>query len=489
VRSKKLEKEKIFLLLLIFSALGLSIGTILKLSHLYWLGFFFFVIMLFYKRNILLALPVALIFIFSAHYAFNFTKNIASAKEVLFSQKPPISIYGKIITYPQETENSQKFVLSVEEVNQTKIKTKILVYFGKDKNFYKGEKIRILGKIKEPPSFEDFDYKNYLYRQGIVGVVYYPELKEVEEANFLYKIVNGARKKADKVFSEGLPYPENYFVKAVILGEKRELPEKLKEIFNKSGIRHITAISGMHIVVLLNILTSFLIALGLWRQQAGLLSLFFIVLYIFFIGFQPSAVRAAIMGAGVIIAQIFGRLPDTTRFLLLAAVAMLFTNPFLIYDIGFQLSFLAAAGINYLTPFFSQKLKRVPNVCGLRDVLSMSLGAQVFTIPLLLYHFEYFSFLSFLTNILVVPLMPLLLGLGILALIFGFISSWLSFVVFLPLFIISRYIIWVASTFSQFTNFILNIKISLALVIFYYLCLFVLVRKILTKQKYWFLKI
>jgi len=189
------------------------------------------------------------------------------------------------------------------------------------------------------------------------------------------------------------------------------------------------------------------------------------------------------------IAQIFKRLPDTTRFLLLAAAAMLFVNPFLIYDIGFQLSFLAAAGINYLTPFLNKKLKRVPSVCSLRDILSMSLGAQIFTIPLLLYHFGYFSLLSFLTNILVVPLMPLLLVLGIFALISGFISYWLSFFFFLPLFIISRYIIWVASTFSQLTSFILNLKVSLILVILYYLCLFVLIRKILNKQRYWFLKI
>ncbi len=465
------------------------IGTILKLSYLYWLGFFFFVVMLFYKRNILLALSVALIFIFFSCYAFNFTKNIASAKRVLFSQTTPVSIYGKIITDPWESKNSQKFVLLVEQVNQTKTKTKVLVYLGKDKNLYKGERIRILGEIKELPSFEEFDCREYLYKQGIVGVVYYPELKEIKEANFLYRVVNKARKRADKIFSENLPYPEDYFVKAVILGEKRELPDKLKEIFNKSGIRHITAISGMHIVVLLNILTTFLIALGLWRQQAGLLTLFFIILYIFFIGFQPSAVRAAIVGAGIIIAQIFGRLPDTTRFLLLAAAAMLIVNPFLIYDTGFQLSFLAAAGINYLTPFFNQKLKRVPNVCGLRSILSMSLGAQIFTIPLLLYHFGYFSFLSLLTNILIVPLMPFLLGLGILALIFGFISSWLSFIIFLPLFIISRYIIWMSSTFSKFQTLLLNVKISLALVIFYYLCLFALVKKILTKQRYWFLKI
>ncbi len=489
MRSKKLEKGKIFLLLLAFSVLGLSIGTMLRLSYLCWLSFFFFVTVLFYKRNILLAFSIAIVFIFSACYAFNFTKNIASAKEALFSQKTPVSIYGKIITYPQETENSQKFVLSVEKVNQVKMKTKILAYFSKDKNFYKGERIRILGEIKEPSSFEDFDYKNYLYKQGIVGIIYYPELKEVKEANFLYKIIDGVRKRANKIFSENLPYPENCFVKAIVLGEKRKLPEKLKEIFNKSGIRHITAISGMHIVILLNILTSFFISLGLWRQQAGLLSLFFIVLYIFFIGFQPSAVRATIIGGGIIVAQIFGRLPDTTRFLLLAAVAMLFVNPFLIYDIGFQLSFLAAAGINYLTSFLNKKLKRVPNVCSLRNILSMSLGAQIFTIPLLLYHFGYFSLLSFLTNILVVPLMPLLLVLGIFALISGFISYWLSFFFLLPLFIISRYIIWVASIFSQLTIFILNLKVSLILVILYYLCLFVLIRKILNKQRYWFLKI
>lgn len=470
---KKIATHRLFLYCIIGLILGLVLGIFLELSQVVLVSFFIFGITAIYKKEILAPFLILGFAIFGAIYSFYFKINIEKTRQEIFSYNQPVIIYGQIIEDPQETENSQKFIVLTKEINNRPIKTKLLLYFSKERKFYKKEEIKIRGTIEEAPVFGEFNYKEYLFRQGVLGVLYYPEILEIKNSNFFWRIIAKIKDKEEKIFLEALPYPENTLAKAIILGKKQELPQTIKEIFNKSGIRHITAISGMHITILISVLMSFFIALGLWRQQAGWLAIFFIFLYVVFIGFQPSALRAAIMGTGLILAQIFGRLPDAIHFLLLAAAIMLLFNPFLIYNIGFQLSFLAAAGINYLTPFLNSKLlKKVPNTAGLRNILAMTFAAQIFTLPLVLYHFGYFSFASFLANILIVPLMPIFIGLGILALILGLISFWLSFVVFLPLFLVARYIILIAGFFAKFSVLTLNLRISLVLVIIYYLILF-----------------
>ena len=274
----------------------------------------------------------------------------------------------------------------------------------------------------------------------------------------------------------------------MILGDKYKLPNDLKEDLNRAGIRHITAISGMHIMILIKILLTILLALGLKRKQAGIFVIFFIFFYLFFVGFQPSIVRASIMGFGLILSQILGRMPDSTRFLSLAAAIMLFINPFVFFNIGFQLSFLAALGINYLTPFFSHKLRFVTNKFGMRSILATSLSAQIFTLPIILYYFAYFSFLSFVANSLILPILPFVLGLGFLAVFLGFIFSPLSLFAFFPLSLLLAYIIFVAHNLAQISFLSLNFKLPLFLLLIYYGILLFVVRRIIKKERYWFLE-
>lgn len=488
MRGKKLEIHQLFLLIITTLLAGLISGIIFKPTYLILLGFFIFLGVVIYKKKILLAFLFLFVFILGTVRSLSFKNHIEELSLQLLNQQQAAIIYGKILTDPEETTKSQKFVLLTYRIDDQPIRAKLLVYLEKDNDFHKGEKIKIKGTIKSPPKFSDFDYQEYLLKQGIVGVIYYPEVQAKEKAKFFWELIYKIKKRSDRIFSENLPYPENVLAKAIILGKKKNLPEEIKENFNKAGIRHITAISGMHITILLGILMSFLIVLGLWRQQAGWLSLLIVFLYIVFIGFQPSALRAAIMGAGFVLAQIFGRLPDAIRFLLLAATTMLLFNPFLVYNVGFQLSFLAATGINYLTPYFNNKLKRILKITSVRNILAMTFAAQIFTLPLLLYHFGYFSFSSFIANILVVPLMPVFIGLGISALFLGIISSWLSFVVFLPLFIVVHYILLIADFFAKFSFLVVNIKTSLALTVIYYLGLVFAIRKISKKQQPWFLE-
>ena len=115
----------------------------------------------------------------------------------------------------------------------------------------------------------------------------------------------------------------------------------------------VIAVSGMHVVILSAILMEVLLACGLWRQQAFYFTVFFIFIYILLAGLPISGIRAGIMGIVYLLAQRVGRQNFSSRSVVLAGVLMLLVNPLLlIYDVGFQLSFLAVLGIINLGPFF-----------------------------------------------------------------------------------------------------------------------------------------
>jgi len=189
------------------------------------------------------------------------------------------------------------------------------------------------------------------------------------------------------------------------LGDKRRLSEELKEKLNIAGVRHITAISGMHIMILSGVLMYLAMALGLWRGQAFYFALIILILFIIMVGLPASAVRAGIMVFFYLLAEKVGRPKSGSRAIVFAATCMLIANPLLLkLDVGFQLSFLAVMGITYLMPLLQKFLKF--------RLLAMTLSAQVFTLPILIYNFGYVSFAAPITNILIVPLLPFIMGLG-----------------------------------------------------------------------------
>jgi len=483
-----MDPPEIFLFSLVSFVGGILSRLFLNFSQSILLGIFIFLFFFFFRKEKVLAL-LFLIFIIGSFRVNQFIYNLETSLLLkLNDANQEVTIIGKIIREPEIKQDYQKLTIDIKKLNEKRTKGKILVYAERNNQYVQNEKLKLAGKLITPPEFEDFNFREYLKKQGIISLMYYPRVEIEKEANWFYGFLIKLKQRIRNLFNENLPYPENQLLRAIVLGDKKELPDNLKQSFNKSGMRHITAISGMHITILMNILIIFLIELGFWRKQAGIITILFIFLYILFIGFQPSAIRAAIIGLGLILAQILGRLPDAIRFLLLAAAIMLLINPFLFYDIGFQLSFLAATGINYLTPFFNSKLKRIPKNGGIRNILAMTFAAQIFTLPLLLYHFGYFSLLSPVSNLLVVPLIPFVIGLGFLGIIIGLISSWLSFIIFAPLFVLLWYIVFIANLISKFSFFALNAKISLALVILYYIGLFFVMRRIIRKRNYWLLE-
>lgn len=409
-----------------------------------------------------------------------------------------ITLVGIVSEEPDIRQKSIKLIVNAKQLiingQIRKISGKILVTTNRYPEYKYGDELEIVGKIKSPAeNIEDFNYRDYLSKDGIFSEMSWPEinLTAKERGSPIYSVILSFKEKLRQVIYKNLSPPQSSVLGAVILGDKKQISEDLNNKLNVAGVRHITAISGMHITIIAGILISLLISFGLWRGQAFYISLILLFFYILMIGAPPSAVRAGIMGGIFLFGQKLGRNSVSSRAVIFAATAMLFQNPLLLkLDAGFQLSFLAVMGIIHLTPFFQNLFKSIPNSAffPLKNLLSMTLAAQIFTLPILIYNFGYFSLIAPITNILIVPLLPFIMifgfVFGLAGMIFeplGWIFSWFSW-------ILLSYIIKIIDIFSElpFAKIAVENIHWVWLIIFYSFLLF-LIYRLREKEKLKFL--
>ena len=363
---------------------------------------------------------------------------------------------------------------------------KVLLSTDKFSTWRYGDLVHVSGKLQEPPVFEDFNYQKYLESKGVYGIMYFPKIELVRSGAYqslrqaVFARVLQVKHRFREVLALHIPSPESTLLGALLLGDQSGLSESLKNKLNLTGLRHIVAISGQHVVILTNMLMAFFLGLGLWKRQALLLSFLLMVLFILLTGLEASAIRAGIMGGLLLVGQYMGRMQASFRALVFAAAFMLFFNPLLLTrDVGFQLSFLAVLGIVFSFSFFKHVLRKVPETFGLQDMMAMNFSAQLFTLPILVYNFGYVSLISPLTNILVLPVIPFLIMAGFVFLFAGAVWSFLGTLLFLPVFLFASYFNLVADFFSLLPLASLAIEnlSPLWLVLFYLPVIFFIYRR------------
>ncbi|MCK4474148.1 ComEC family competence protein [Candidatus Parcubacteria bacterium] len=380
---------------------------------------------------------------------------------------------------------------------------KILITVNKYPEYNYGDKLKITGFLKTPGIFEDFNYKDYLAKDGIYSVMYQPKIQLLEIQNGrehfspIYKEILKFKNKLKQTIEQNLSPPQSSILGSMILGDKRKISEDIKNKLNITGLRHITCVSGMHIIILSGILMWLGIFLGLWRGQAFYFAAFLLFLFIIMVGAPASAVRAGIMGGLLLLGQKIGRLRASSRAITFAGALMLFQNPLLLKsDVGFQLSFLASFGIIYLMPIFQYYYQKIPNFnfvsiqrlfSPIKDILSMTLAAQIFTLPILIYNFGYFSQISLLTNVLIVPLLPFIMVFGFAFGLAGIISSPLAWILSLPCWFLLTYIVGVINFFSKIPWAVQFLEISWIWLLISYFILGLVTWYLNEKQKLKFL--
>ncbi len=388
-----------------------------------------------------------------------------------------ITLVGQVIEEPDVREENIKLTIRPENIDG-----KILVTASRYPEYQYGDKLKITGKLMTPQEFPDFSYQDYLAKDGIYSVTYWPKIELIgkNEGNFIYAKILSFKEKLRESIYQNLSPPQSSILGAVILGDKKRISQEWKDKLNRAGVRHLTAVSGMHVAILTSILMALLISLGLWRQQAFYFAIIFIALFILMTGLQPSAIRAGIMGGLFLLAQHLGRANISSRAVVFAGTAMLAQNPLLLkLDVGFQLSFLAMMGIIYLSPVFQKYLG---------NILAMTLAAQVFTLPILIYNFGYFSLAAPLTNILIVPFLPFLMGLGFVFAISGAIWQFLGWIFSWPVKFLLLYLTKIVDWFSGFSWSAFFLEISWIWLVLAYLVLGLVAWRISEKQKLKFLE-
>lgn len=222
------------------------------------------------------------------------------------------------------------------------------------------------------------------------------------------------------MIEHSLPYAHSQLLGGILIGAKQSMPYELKNTFNVTGLSHIVAVSGYNITIIIALLHALCASFRI-RQTARVgIVILSIIAFTLLAGGSAATVRASLMGALAVLAMMAGRRVRMHALILLAAASMLFINPLLLFDIGFQLSFAAMLGLVYVSPFFDAAFTRYHDWLGLKSILIQTLGAVSATAPLIAWHFSNLSLIAPLANLIVLPAVPL-------AMVFGAISTLFSF--------------------------------------------------------------
>jgi len=260
------------------------------------------------------------------------------------------------------------------------------------------------------------EYKSYyLSRYQTEQLVETDEIKFVSSHKSVRKSFAILTDKINSVFLVLMPGNAGQLAKGLLFGDP-EFSDTFSSQIKKSGLTHIVAVSGYNVSIIL------VVMFGLLRKYTGKRAAFWLSIggligFCLLSGGSSSVVRAAIMGLCAIIGKMAGRKSQGLNLLTLAGVLMLLYNPFLIYDIGFQLSFVATTGI-----FFSEKvigLIQIPRFETLIKILAETICAQIFCFGIILYHFGTVTLIGLFSNIFILPLVPLAMLLVAILLVIG----------------------------------------------------------------------
>ena len=252
-------------------------------------------------------------------------------------------------------------------------------------------------------------HKKLLSKNRSIFSQNFPKIEYVKtNRDPILAVTSFIRQRVSQIFNSVFPPDLASLMLGIVFGIKGQMSNDFFNNLKLSGVLHIIAASGMNVTMIGGFLSSFF-ALFLKRQVAVMLSIAGIIFYAFLAGFSASIVRASIMGIIVFSSQILGRQSYASYGLFLTAFIMLFLSPGLIFDIGFQLSFAATAGLLYIRPLFIfRKLKKIPFS---EDIL-ITLSAQIATLPILLANFGTYSIWSVVVNGLVLWTVPILMIVG-----------------------------------------------------------------------------
>lgn len=378
------------------------------------------------------------------------------------------TVTATIVREPDVRIDSVKYIVQIEEGSHAEE----LVYLSSDlyPRYTYGDELSINCELERPEAFEGFRYDMYLASRGVFLTCARPSINfvQTQTGTNLFRSLYVFKARVAEQINQLWPEPYASFMAGLLYGYRGGLGS-LQEQFNITGVTHIVAISGYNITIVSTILLSFFISLRVRRQRAFWIVVVGIAVFVLFVGASASVVRAGIMGVLVLLARQMGRLSSIGNVLALTAVLMTVWNPYvLLWDAGFQLSFLATMGLVYIAPLIEKPFKKIPESFGLRESIVATLAATIVTLPLILFQFGRLSIVSPIVNVLILPIIPFIMSVGFISTVVSFVfyplGQFIGFIAFGGM----AYIVAIVRWFASLPFAALEVSIPFALVVVAY---------------------
>ncbi|MHB1148107.1 MAG: ComEC/Rec2 family competence protein [Lutibacter sp.] len=408
------------------------------------------------------------------------------SKESQFSVDKPSFALITIESVLKSTKYYHKYEAEVNEFNGKKTIGKILVNIKKDSTIGQLQvddhlAVKIdFNEIAEPLNPYGFNYKKYLQQQQIHHQISgaYSQFLRLPKTNQTIKgIAANIREKINVALIQyGFKNDELAVINALLLGQRQHLTSELQQSYIGAGAIHILAISGLHIGIILLILTSVFKPLHYFKHgKLAATALIIIILWMYAIiaGLSASVVRAVAMFTAIAIAMQVNRPSSTYKTLVISMFFLLLFNPYYFFEVGFQLSYLAVFSIVWIQPKIYNLWK--PKWWFLDKIwqlLTVSAAAQIGVLPLSLYYFHQFPGLFFVSNLVIIPVLGIILTVGIIIMALAVLEIAPQFMVDAYIFIIQQmnhFIGWIA---DQEIFIIQQISMSFLLMVALYALLF-----------------
>ncbi len=349
-----------------------------------------------------------------------------------------LAFAGKINSDHYEREKYHRYIFELDELLTEEqlhaVRGSIYLYVRKDSfpsTLAYGTKLYVNGsfhEISEPANPDQFNYQEYLARKHIFGQAFVsPEAIDSvgyepssEVLNFAYR----TRSRSSQMIADFIPgKAESAVMNALLIGVKDFLDNDLKEAYSAAGAMHVLAVSGLHVGIVYLLVT---IVFG-QLKRTGWGKIFFVIVslliiwgYALITGFSPSVMRASTMFSIIVMGEASKRKSNIYNSLGLAAFVLLLYNPYFVFDVGFQLSFIAVLGIvTFQPPIYRLWQPNNPFLDYLWAIVTVSIAAQLVTSPLSVLYFNQLPTYFLISNIIIIPAAMVMLTTGLFMLAVG----------------------------------------------------------------------
>ncbi len=366
---------------------------------------------------------------------------LSDEKTILVCEKS-CTVAGVVVSAPKIKNEYQVFGVRPDGAHDTyDIQVRAPLY----PRYQVGDTLQLVGKVTPPRDAmqhggkKTFDYAMYLRTHNIGSEMYYPKIilsTSSEEVSLTTKLVS-LRTTLVKNIRTYVDAPASTLASGMLFGDD-SMSEELVATFRATGISHIVVLSGFNIAILISFVLLVLVFVPLFLRV--IFASVLVILFVLMVGAEASVVRATLMSFIGLLALVVGRGYVARQALLLSLIAITLYEPIhLLHDVSLHLSFLATAGIVYMSDGIHGMLHKVKSK-SYREMITTTLAAYLATLPYVMYTFGTVSLYALVTNIIVLPLVPLMMLVTflvvlsapvshILALIFGYIDTVLGEVI------------------------------------------------------------